>query len=348
MFTRKPKLLLIAYRAVGDHIYWSPLIPILTEKYDVYLETSTKGYALFHDDPRFKKIALFTDFENKPRSEYDKLFQERWAKIREQVKPDLEINLNGTLEVECIGEQFQSQFWLPVGERRAFYGNNGFCDTTFKRAGIEVPTPFEPNGMWFSAEQTANCEKWREKHKDDFVVILPLAGSTAQKVVHTYRDICQQILDKYDNAVIYLAGDETCRSLVFDHPRVKTMIGNDVSIKQAVHRTKYADMVIGPETFLLAAAGMFGTPKIIMATTSSVWQMTQHHKNDFSIQAPIHCSPCHRAIYMRGDCENEVVNDKDEFQATACMLMFRTEDILERVGYVYDNLTYRQRAGQDG
>lgn len=334
----KPKLLLIAYRALGDHLYWCPLIPILTEKFDVYLETNTKGYALFYDDPRFKQIAVYTDYEGKDRSEYDALFHARWEKVRKQVKADVEINLNGTLEVECIGEAFQEQFYWPVGERRAFYGKSGFYDAVFKRCGLEVPKNINLQGMYFTPEQIANCERWRKEHEGQFVVILALAGSTAQKVVHSYREICEQILAHYPDAFIYLAGDETCRPWVFKHPRVGTMIGDDVSLKQAVHRTQYADMVIGPETFLLVAAGMFGTPKIFLATTSSVWQMTQYQKNDFSIQAPIYCSPCHRAIYYRGDCENEVVTDKNEFLATACMKQFRTEDILKRVDYVYKNL----------
>lgn len=335
---KKQKLLLIGYRAVGDWIYACPLIPLLTEKYDVYLECNTKGYVLFHDDPRFKQIAHFAEVNTTPADKRDEVFGKRWEKIREQIKPDLEINLNGTLEVECIGENFQEQFYWPVGSRRAFYGNNGFYDATFKRSGLEAPKDLNLEGIWFSEEQTKRMEAWREKNKDKFVVVIPIAGSTAQKVFHTFEDVCKQILNKYEDAVIYLAGDEPCRASVFEHPRVKTMIGDDVSIKQAVHMMKYADMVIGPETFLLVAAGMFGTPKIILATTSSVWQMTQHQKNDFSIQAPVACSPCHRAIYFRGDCENEVTDNENNFLATACMKMFRTEDILERVDFVYKNL----------
>lgn len=337
----KEKLLLIAYRALGDHIYWSPLIPILTEKYDVYLETNTKGWMLFHDDMRFKGIARYTDFEGQDRTKYNEMFKERWAKIREQVKPDREINLNGTLELACIGENFQDSFYWPIGFRRAYYGANGFYDATFKRAGLTIPNPFTTVGMYFTDDQTANCERWRERHKDQFIVVIPVAGSTAQKVFHNYREVAEAILERYSDAVVYLAGDESCRPCMFEHPRVFSMIGSDVSIKQAVHRMKYADMVIGPETFLLVAAGMFGTPKIFLATTSSVWQMTQYQRNDFSIQAPVHCSPCHRAIYYEDDCETPVLLD-GKFSTTTCSKKFRTEDIMQRVEYVYH--AWKQRS----
>lgn len=345
MSTPKPKLLLIAYRAWGDFLYTCPILPYLTEKYDVYFETNTKGYLLFMDDPRFKQVAYFKDVHSCPLEERDAIFKARWDKLREQVKPDLEINLNGSLELECIAEDFQKEFWLPVGERRAMFGQHGFYDAVFKRCGIDPKDIKTLNGMHFDEEQIKHVEAWREKHKDKFVVILPIAGSTAQKVVHNFKEIALAILDKYEDALIYLAGDETCRAHVFEHPRVKTMIGEDVTPKQAVHMAGYADMVIGPETFLLAAAGMWGTPKIIHATTSSVWQMTQYQQNDFSIQAPIHCSPCHRAIYYDFACEQPIKNEEQKVVATACSKMFRLDDIMQRVGFVYDTLRYSMRKG---
>jgi ADP-heptose:LPS heptosyltransferase len=342
----KKKLLLIGYRAWGDWIYASPVIPILTEKYDVYFEINRKGYSLFHDDPRFKKIAVYTEFESQTRDKYEEMFKKRWDEMRELVKPDLEINLNGTCEVECIGETFQDQFYLPVGQRRAHYGKTGFYDAVLKRCGIERPKNFNLQGLHFWPDQEEHVQKWREKYKDNFVVVIPIAGSTAQKIFHNFRDLTDAILAKYPDAVIYMAGDQTCDPLVPQHERVKSMCGDRVDFKQAVHMMKYADMVIGPETGLLAAAGMWGTPKVILATTSSIWQMTQYQENDFSIQAPIHCSPCHRAIYFEDDCESPLRKQDGSWGATACSTMFRVEDIMQRVDHVYKNLKWGQRNGK--
>jgi ADP-heptose:LPS heptosyltransferase len=174
--------------------------------------------------------------------------------------------------------------------------------------------------MWFSPEFTKGVEAWREKHKDKFIIIVPLKGSTNQKFFHLYKEFTEAVLGKYDNALVYFAGDASCRQWMIDHERVKPMFGDHVSIKQAVLHTKHADMVVGPETSLLVAAGMFGTPKTIMATTSSVWQMAQYQKNDFSIQAPLACSPCHRAIYGKQDCEQPIDNG---------------DDLMDRVDWVY-------------
>ncbi len=333
---KKPKLLLLGYRAFGDWIYTCSIFPELFKRYEVYLECNTKGYMLFHDDPRFKKVAYFAEMDTTKPEDREEVFKARWAKLREQVQPDVEINLNGSLEIVCIAERMQDELFLPVGERRKIFGHNGFYDAVWDRCSIPLdPNKFEPNGMYFWPDQEEHVQKWRDKHKDDFVVIMPIAGSTAQKVNHAYKQMALAILEKYPNAFIYLAGDEACRPFGFEHPRVKGLFGNDVDVKQIVHMTKYADMVIGPETFLLVAAGMFGTPKIILSTTSSVWQMAQYTKNDFSIQAPIHCSPCHRAIYYEGDCETPLVDAENKFLATSCSKMFRVEDIINKVDYVY-------------
>lgn len=341
----KQKLLLIAYRAFGDWVYTSAVLPYLVEKYDVYLEVNTKGYQLFYDDPRFKELIYWKGFDRIKPEDREVEFKKHWDSLRERIKPDVEINLNGSLEVECIAEHFQDEFWLPVGQRRAIFGPNGFYDAVLRRCGMTMADVKSLNGFYWSPEQTKHVESWREKHKNDFVVILPVAGSTAQKIIHNVKDIAVTILDRYPDAVVYLAGDEACRPVMFEHPRVRSMIGNDVSPKQAVHMAGYADMVIGPETFLLAAAGMWGTPKIIHATTSSIWQMAQYQDNDFSIQAPIHCSPCHRSIYFQGSCENPIYNG-DQWQATACSMLFRTADIIERVDHVHKNLRWAQRNGR--
>jgi hypothetical protein len=57
--------------------------------------------------------------------------------------------------------------------------------------------------------------------------------------------------------------------------------------------TKFADLVIGPETALLNAAGCFDTPKITLLTHSSRENLCSTWKNDYSLQAGCWCSPCH-------------------------------------------------------
>lgn len=327
----KPKLLIIAYRALGDWLFTVPVLPFLFEKYDVYLECSYKVYQLVHDDPRFKKIAVFaiencSDDMHKRYEEYTA----RWDKLREQIKPDVEINFNGSLEVACIAQNFQPEFNLPVGDRRVAFGSNGFYDAVFARAGIPLPNPLKTDCMYFSEKEEEWAMAWNEKTKKNFRVIIPLSGSTDQKRFWDAPKLAQMVVDKYPDAVVYLAGDDRYVSEIPVHPRIRNMCGNKVSIKQAVLLCKYVDMVVGPETFLLVAAGMWGTPKVILSTASSVYQMAQYQRNDYSIQASIPCSPCHKAIYAKTDCESMA-----SFGPT-CARRFSLDTLLEKISYIYE------------
>jgi len=334
MEQKKPVLLLIAYRAFGDWLFTVPVLKYLFEKYDVHLECSQKVYHLAHDDPRWRGITCFK-FEDMPQNTWAVEFPKRWQSIRDVLHPDKEINLNGSMELSCIAERSQEEFFYPVGGRRVVFGSNGFYDAVFKRADIPVPNPLDTTGMYFSDEQEAWALSWREKHAREFILIIALSGSTMQKKFPNAVEVAERTLRMYPEARIYMAGDEDCHALVpTDNPRIHSMCGNRVTIKQAVHLTKYADMVIGPETFMMVAAGMWGTPKIQLCTTSSVFQICQYQNNDYSIQASIWCSPCHRAIYAPNDCESAGVEKETPY--AECTRRFPTSAIMERIEKVHN------------
>lgn len=331
----KPKLLLTAYRAYGDFIYACPVLPYLFEKYDVYAELNFKGEELFHDDPRFKQKAYFY-FEQFLKEEYPQRVLERYERIKDQVKPNVEINLNGSLEAACIARKEQPEFFRPVGDRRVIFGSNAFYDAVFKKCGMETPNPLNLEGLYFPPEIVRWAEGWREKNADKFIIIMPVNGSSVHKQFRNWREVATKILDTYEDAVIYFAGDDANVVKGFSHPRARNLFFPSLPIKQTFLMTKYADMVIGPETGIMAAAGMWGTPKIMMASASSVWQVSQYTRNDFSFQLPVACSPCHLSVYEIDDCEN-VVEDKSE-RIPACVREFPVDMIMDRVQYVYKNV----------
>lgn len=331
----KPKLLLIAYRAFGDWIYAAPVLPYLFEKYDIYLETNPKTFQLVEDDPRFKEITVF-DFSSIPQDDWGSAFAHRWAKRREEVQPDAEITLNGTLEVNAIAERGYPNWDWPLAARRAVYGDKDFYEETFRRCNVPFPENFDPGqGLYFTGEQLAWGEHWKAEQQGRFTVIIPVAGSTMHKTFHNYEHIVWTILNMDLSAQVYIAGDTQLAGKVIKHKRVFDMC-TDVPIKQAILMTKHADYVIGPETSLLVAAGYWGTPKSLLATTSGVNQMVEHHKNDYSLQAPIYCSPCHRAVYKEEDCQTRVYSEKGEFLTPACAKMFNQENLQGVIFNVYN------------
>ena len=132
------------------------------------------------------------------------------------------------------------------------------------------------------------------------VVLVVLAGSCAQKV---YPRTPELMCDLAGKAKVYIMGDDSTADFSLDHPNIVNLSGK-IPIKQAILMTRYADFVFGGETGLLVAAGMWGTPKMMLCTSASVYQACKYHKNDHSMQADTPCSPCHRAIYTDEDCES--------------------------------------------
>lgn len=338
----KPKLLLIAYRAFGDWCYAAPVLPYLLEKYEVYLETNLKGMQLFHDDPRFAKVSVF-NFESIPQAEWPEAFVKRWKEVNAELKPDKEINLNATLEVHCISERDYDGWDWPLAARRTHFGSRNFYEETFKRCEIPFPEELNTEGLYFTQEQLSWAEQWRDSNKGKFTVIVPAAGSTMHKTFHNYQQIVWAALNLDESSQVYVAGDVTLKAKVIKHKRVFDMC-TDVPIKQAFLMTKYADFMVGPETSLMAAAGMWGTPKMMLATTSSVDQMTKYQKNDYSMQSPIFCSPCHRAVYKEEDCQTRVYSEKGEFLTPACAKMFNLDNIQGTLFNVYKKWRAHQEA----
>lgn len=327
--------MLIGYRAYGDFLYALPAIRQLLDMYDVHFEINGKGYELFHDDPRFAGITFFDvdGWVRKDPVEAWTLAHERWSKLEKEVGADRTINLFRTLETECIAEKYMPIFKDSVEKRRAKFGLKNFYEAVYDKCGLAMPDELDTEGLYYTDDQWAWAENWKKRHKDDFIIIMPIAGSCSHKVYPDMPKLTYAILDKYPNAVIYLAGDSSVAHAQWNHPRIHHTCG-DISFKQMVLMTKYADYVFGGETGLVVAAGMWGTPKTMLCTASSVYQCCKYHKNDYSIQANIKCSPCHKAIYTVDDCDSMV--NEDDVSYPKCITTFDFDKIMDTISEVYD------------
>jgi len=341
----KPKLLLIGYRAYGDWIYTAPVLPYLFKKYRIHLEVNKKGYELFHDDPRFESISVFPLEKYKPEDQ-EKVAKKRWKAIEEKIKPDKVINLWRTLETECIAEKYMPEFHESSSKRQELFGNKNFYQAIFKKC--EIPLPLinrgreleNLEGVYFTEEQKAWGERWRKEHQNDFVIVMPIAGSCSHKVYPDMPLLTDKIREQYPNAYIYLVGDKSVAHAQWEGERIVHTCGK-MAFKQTIMMAKHADMVIGGETGVLVAAGMWGTSKAMLCTASSIYQTVKYHENDYSMQANVPCSPCHRAIYAAEDCERMIVNGEDHYPS--CIMGFDMAQILNVVEKVYNKTNIYNR-----
>lgn len=306
----KDKLILIRYGAYGDLIFMSSVLPYLLEKYEIYFETNQKGYILFQGDPRLARLFLYEPWKI-PENRREEIVKAHWKDIADKNPDTRVLNYFQSMEGTGIVPEWHQDALLPQEERKRKYGIN-FYEQHFKMAGIDFPKDFVPgHTIYLLPEQQEWAEKWRKRNEDYFVMLVPIAGSTQQKVFPTWMEsFCRSLIAELPKLKIYLLGDTDCTDEDWECDRTVSLVPRKKKItphfKQVLAMAKYADYVFGPETGLLVGAGMWGTPKTALMTGASIDQFAKYTLNDYSEQSTAPCSPCYRTCYTGHLCEKEM------------------------------------------
>lgn len=329
---------MIGYRGFGDWLYAVPVLRYLFAEYDVHLETSCKGWDLFHDDTRFKSKtvfdvdSLYAAILQGQRLDEMQIVEERWKAVKDVVKPDKTVNLFRTLESNCVAEKWQNSFNLSADERRHIYGRKCWYEPAFEACGIPFPNNLDTTGLYYSDDNIQWVKQWREKHDGQFITMVPVSGSGFHKKYPFMKQLVFELVRKYKDAVVYIVGSELDNP-GWEHERIYNACGN-APFKQTTLMVKYADLIIGPETGLHVAAGMWGTPKIQLCNMSNVTQLCGQHKNDYSIQSACECSPCHKMVQSVLDCD--IVSIHDFKMSPACILQYDKNEIFANIEKIYE------------
>ena len=307
-------LILCRYGAYGDHIFMSAILPFLFEKYrHVLLETNGKGMEIFQDDKRFAHISMFEPFNISDEMRLE-VVGKHWQKILDRY-PDYDfLNVWGAMEGTGIIWEEHSDAYLPREEKKRRYGVN-FHEEHFRMANLKIPEGWmATDEMRFSDEWEEWAQNWRKENEDYFIMMVPIAGSTPQKVFPTWlASYCKYLIDKYPKLKIYLFGDQEAEGEDWHYERTVSWVRSRgkqmMSFKQAMLMTKYSDYVLGPETGLVAAAGMWGIPKTYLVGASEKEQLVKYHRNDHSVQSLAPCSPCYCTCFTRVQCELEMYHN---------------------------------------
>ena len=336
------RALVIRYGAYGDMLIALPFIEEMKRRYDyVQLETGDRGAEILQCHPGLMHISKF-DPGMYGKENATKIANVRVNGLYDGGSWDYVINLWHTLEVDCIAEEWQEEFFWPRERRQAYFGDRIFVERPFVKAKIPMPNVFNSGTIYFDTETILWMDWWRKLHADTFNVAIVVAGSTCQKVPFGLKELARSITREYPDARIFLMGDKPSgwmptpidpKDLQFDFGKknVMKMVGK-TPYRQALAIMQMADYVIGPVSSLLHGAGIFGTPKSMICTDCSVAQACKHHNNDFSVQGQAPCCPCHRAIYNTKYC----ITEKTPLgELPACNLNYDKERIMEGVAFAH-------------
>ena len=283
------RALVIRYGAFGDILISSPVFKALKrDGYYVTFNCIHRALPVIHNSPYIDELIMHED-GSVPNDKLD----EYWRDMTKGF--DVAINLSETIEGKFLFLKGRPEYDLPVKERRELAGNTNYYDYALELAGYKENKPLPE--LYPTELETAHCRLFKKKKEDKFIVLWALSGSGMHKAYAYAEEVAMSLLNKYDDIMTVTVGDEFCRLLEWSHPRQMSK-SSEWDIRTTLLMTRHVDFVVGPETGVCNAAGCYDTPKLLMLTHSNKINLTKYYKNDFSIQAELPCSPCHRLIFQ--------------------------------------------------
>jgi len=287
---------LVRYGAFGDLIQASSVIAALKEKgFHITLYTTPRGWSVVEHDPNIDAVIL-QDTDQVPNHELG----EFWT--HEKKKYDRWINLSESVEGTWLALPGRTNAgWSH--EARAKYLNANYFEFAHALAGVS-DAPIRPK-FCATEEEREWARKERESFGGDRLVMYVLAGSSIHKVWPHMDALFGRFMVLYPDTRIVTVGDEISQVIERgweEEPRVIRRAGK-YSIRQTLALLEFCDMVIGPETGVLNAAGHMPMTKIVFLSHSSKENLTKHWRNTAALGPDgVDCWPCHRMHYNWDHC----------------------------------------------
>jgi ADP-heptose:LPS heptosyltransferase len=315
------KVLVVRLGAYGDMIIISPVLTRLKELgYYVILNTNQRGIDLYENDKRIDEIIPHD--ESIP---VDKV-QDHWDEQKKEIAHDLYINFTSSIENNLALHPTQPLYTKPK-QTRMLRCNRNYYEETAKLSGLEG-VGFIPSVVFSEEEENYAKSIIRP---GSFNIVWGLSGSGTNKVYPWAEFVMGSLIKEYPNIHIITLGDEKCKILENINKQLPeknfTELAGEIPIRKAFALTKFANLVIAPDTGLLHSAGCWETPKIGLLGHTSIENITKHFKNDYSIEANCSCAPCFFLIYdYRIQCPIDPIT-----RASWCMSSIEPERVFEQV-----------------
>lgn len=327
---KKPKpektCAVVRYGAIGDALIASSILPGLKEQgYHITMYSqSGPGYEVLKHNPYIDRFII-----QKKDAVPPQFLREFWDYTKK--KYDKWVNLSESMEGTLLAIPGRSNHEWPNSMRERFMNWNY---VEFVHHIAEVPPPYSQTFYSTVEERKWAHEvssRWGKKN-----VVWSLSGSSGHKTWPHMDAIIARIMLCYKDVHVVLVGDGACVLLEQGwgkEPRVHCM-SDKWTIRQTLAFVQKADLIVGPETGVMNAAGMMDTPKIITMSHSSPEMLTKHWKNTISLEQPkgVGCakSPCRQLHYTWEYCFQ--VKSDDHTDGTAlCQASITAEMMWEAV-----------------
>lgn len=304
--TTGPRACVVRYGAFGDMIIMSPLARLLKEKgYHVTVNAQAYSALVLNNNPNVDNL-IVQEREAVPNPDLGPY----WDLWKDEY--DLYINLSESIEGKCLAVEGRPEFYSPQNFR-AWRGNRNYYDYTLELAGFPNEVTKPKGELFFSNGELSFAQSIRKQYQDKFLILWSLSGSSYHKIYGLFEPVMNDWLDRHPDAVMMTTGDQMARLLEFNHPQV-VKAATLYPIRHVMALTQVADVVVGPETGILNAAGCFSTPKVIFMSHSAPDNLCKHWDNAYPLTPNLEyapCYPCHQLHYTKESCPiSELRNDR--------------------------------------
>lgn len=342
---RRQRAIIVRYGAFGDQLIATPLIKrVAQDGYHVTYNCTDRALPVLQNNPYIDEF-IVQGVGLIPNAELSRY----WDDLKKDY--DLFINLSESVECKFLRVPDRPDYHLPVEERREQCGKGNFYDYALELGGytdVKSPRP----ELYPTEIEEAMGRYFRAKYADKFLILWCLQGSSMHKCYPWGQDVALEFLNRHQDAITITVGDDICRLIEWDHRDANGLMSGRAMKKAAVWDirsslliTKWVDLVISPETGVLNAAGCYDTPKIGFLTHSNKTNLTKYFANDYSMQAKIECSPCHRMIYVQNaatDCPH--LDLGEGAWLCACAGAFDPNEVYRRMENVYKKWKEKRNA----
>ena len=316
-------VLISRHGAFGDTIHCTHLPRLLKDNgYDIVgVSTGKRGAQIFKSNPFIDRLhyAELSPFVKRLGIQY---YNTRLAEIGRGY--DTVINLNQIIEVGVLPGQFQREYYLDQATREKLGGQN-YYDIATIAAGYPHLVGKYKGELFFSRDEEEIVSRQLAKHTG-FRVLINLSGSSPHKVFVQAKEVITNILAKYPDAIVFTTGDDLSRDMDLTGDRIVNL-AEKKPFRQVLLMCKYMNLVIGCESGMVCGSSALGIPTIQLLTAASKNNHVKYAENDYSLQSPARCSPCHKNPYDYYGCPK-----KDNYPLC---VYFEVDKIMTQVESVY-------------
>jgi ADP-heptose:LPS heptosyltransferase/SAM-dependent methyltransferase len=285
----------VRYGAFGDLIQTSSVFPGLkAQGYHLTLYTVPRGWEAIKHDPHVDRV-IFQDTDQVPMG----ALGEFWAHL--QKRYDKFVNLSESVEGTLLAMGNRIQGTWPTKLRHKMLNRN-----YLEFAADIAEVPFKPHTKFYSTPVERAWARAEREKLGSYVVLWSLAGSSVHKAWPHLDTVVARIMLEWRDAYVIMVGDNKAQMLERgweNEPRVLCRSGV-WTIRESMSMIDEVDMVVGPETGVLNAAGFSSTPKICILSHSSADNLTRDWINCTAL-TPVDtpCYPCHMMHYDFTHCK---------------------------------------------